>query len=45
MAAARARGGGDVRERAPHGENENGLERKKIIKKKGLGVEYMEKKN
>ena len=52
MAAARARGGGDVRERArrwweraPHGENENGLERKKSIKKKGLGVEYMEKKN
>ena len=29
MAAARARGGGDVREKAPHGENENGLERKK----------------
>ena len=25
-----ARGGGDVRERASHGENENGLERKKI---------------
>ena len=31
MARARevARGGGDVRERASHGENENGLERKK----------------
>ena len=33
VAAARARevarGGGDVRERASHGENENGLERKK----------------
>ena len=41
MAAARARGGGDVRERArrwweraPHGENENGLERKRKKKKR-----------
>ena len=39
MARARevAKGGGDVRERAPHGENENGLERKK--KENGVGWE------
>ena len=30
-----ARGGGDVRERAPHGENENGLEREKKIELDG----------
>ena len=41
-----AKGGGDVRERArrwweraPHGENENGLERKKKEKKNGVGWE------
>ena len=41
MAAARARGGGDVREKAPHGENENGLERKKKRKWSWMGNGFL----